>query len=104
MWERENDLDEVELSRRRMGQIFLSAFLLSFFAAIVLAVFLGPNPRVGLATAASFFAGLGWVAAFTGIQYLFEMRSLTLFAINAGYSVVAMTVMGFIIGIWPFNI
>ncbi|HEY9355651.1 MAG TPA: DUF1761 domain-containing protein [Arthrobacter sp.] len=33
-----------------------------------------------------------------GFNYLFERRSLTLFAINASYNVVAFTAMGAIIG------
>jgi hypothetical protein len=37
---------------------------------------------------------------FTGIQYLFEMRSLLLFLINAGYSIVTLTAMGAILGAW----
>ncbi|MCO4255218.1 DUF1761 domain-containing protein [Pseudarthrobacter sp. HLT1-5] len=33
-----------------------------------------------------------------GVNYLFERRSLTLFAINAGYNIVTFTAMGAIIG------
>jgi len=47
-----------------------------------------------------FLAGFGWVATFVGTHYLFERRSLTLFLINAGYSIVALTVMGTIIAAW----
>jgi len=44
--------------------------------------------------------GAGWVATAIGILYLFEMRSLKHFLINAGYMIVAFTVMGIIIGAW----
>ncbi|HEY8511789.1 MAG TPA: DUF1761 family protein [Cyclobacteriaceae bacterium] len=37
---------------------------------------------------------------FIGTTYLFERKSFTLFAINAGYSVVTLTVIGIIIGAW----
>lgn len=47
-----------------------------------------------------FVAGLGWVAAFLGILYLFEMRSLKLYCINGGYCVAAPTLMGTILGAW----
>jgi hypothetical protein len=47
-----------------------------------------------------FLAGFGWVATFIGTHYLFERRSLKLFLINAGYSIVALTIMGLIIGAW----
>lgn len=45
-------------------------------------------------------AGLGWMAAFVGVYYLFERRSFVLSLINAGYSVVALTIMGVIVGGW----
>lgn|SRR5690606_1391574 len=47
-----------------------------------------------------FLAGFGWVAMFIGTTYLFERKLFTLFAINAGYSVVTLTVIGIIIGAW----
>jgi hypothetical protein len=47
-----------------------------------------------------FLAGFGCVATFIGTHYLFERRSLKLFLINAGYSIVALTIMGLIIGAW----
>lgn len=38
------------------------------------------------------------VALFIGIHYLYEMRPSKLFLITAGYSVVALSAMGFVIG------
>ena len=45
-------------------------------------------------------AGFTYVAAALGITYLFEMRSFTLWAINAGYQVVVFSIMGAILGAW----
>ncbi|MGQ0765763.1 MAG: DUF1761 domain-containing protein [Gemmatimonadota bacterium] len=46
-----------------------------------------------------FAAGAGWVATAYGPTHLFEQRSFALMAINDGYHVVTLTVMGLIIGL-----
>ena len=63
-----------------MAVIFGGAFVLSLVAAAVFAMFLGAEMSVGAATAAGFSAGLCWVAASYGINYLFERRPLRLVA------------------------
>ena len=47
-----------------------------------------------LAAAAGFAAGLCWVAASYGINYLFERRPLRLWLINGGYHVLQFTAFG----------
>lgn len=54
--------------------------------------------RLRMPSPERFATGLTFVAAAFGINYLFERRSLKLWAINAGYNVIAFTVMGVIIG------
>lgn len=49
-------------------------------------------------TLAGLAAGLGWVATFLGVIYLFEKRAPALGLVNGGYSVVALTAMGAILG------
>ncbi|HLT79480.1 MAG TPA: DUF1761 domain-containing protein [Cyclobacteriaceae bacterium] len=100
VWMRENGFTEESLKTGNMGKIFGLAFLLALVAAVNLAMFLGPDTSLSLGAFYGFLAGFGWVAMFIGTHYLFERRSFTLFAINAGYSVVALTVMGMIIGAW----
>ena len=63
-------------------------------------MFLGPEVNIGMGAFYGFLAGFGWVAMFIGTHYLFERKSFKLFLINAGYSIVALTVMGVIIGAW----
>jgi hypothetical protein len=99
-WMRENGLSEEALARRKTALVFGLSFVLSLVAAANLEIFLGAEATAGFGAVAGFLAGLGWVAALTGIQYLFEMRSLKLFFMNAGYSVVTLTVMGVILGAW----
>jgi hypothetical protein len=99
-WMRENGFTEEELKKGNMTKIFGLTFLLSLIAAINLAMFLGPEVNIGMGAFYGFLAGFGWVAMFIGTHYLFERKSFKLFLINAGYSVVALTVMGVIIGAW----
>ncbi|MEX0289363.1 MAG: DUF1761 domain-containing protein [Flavobacteriaceae bacterium] len=89
-----------DLKTRSIPKTFGFSFLLAFFAAIILDMFIGHTANIVSGMLAGFFAGLGWVATFTGIQYLFEMKSLKIFIVNAGYSVVSLTIMGAILGAW----
>lgn len=99
-WMRENGFTEESLRGGNMAKIFGLAFFLGLIAAINLAMFLGPEERPEMGALWGFAAGLGWVATFLGIYYLFERRSFTLFLINAGYGIIALTVMGTILAAW----
>jgi hypothetical protein len=65
-----------------------------------LAMFIGPTANLQDGLFAGFMAGFTYVAAAFGITYLFEFRSLKLWAINAGYQIVVFSVMGAILGVW----
>ena len=97
LWMRENGFTEESLKGGNMAKIFGLAFFLGLIAAVNLAMFLGVEDRPEMGALWGFAAGFGWVATFVGVHYLFERRSFTLFLINAGYSIVALTVMGAIL-------
>ncbi len=99
-WMKENGLTEEKLKERNIPKVFGLAFLLSLIASFNLVMFLGPEADASSGTFYGFLAGIGWVATFVGTHYLFEKKSFKLFLINAGYSVVALTVMGLILGAW----
>lgn len=100
-WMRETGLSEDELAERNPAAVFGGAFALSLIAAAVFAVFLGPAPDLSFALGAGFAAGLCWVAASFGINYLFAKRSLALFAIDGGYHTLQFTLYGLVLGLWP---
>lgn len=99
-WMKENGFTEDDLKKGNMAKIFGLAFFLGLIAAINLAMFMGPESDPTMGALWGFLAGFGWVATFVGTHYLFERKSIKLFLINAGYSVVALTVMGVIIAAW----
>lgn len=76
--------------------LFGVAILLTFIAAFVFGMFLGPQPSLGLGLGAGVSAGLCWVAFSMGIAYMFAGRSFTLIAIDGGYVVVEFTLFGLI--------
>ena len=97
---KENGFTEESMKNANMVMIFGTSFILSLVASINLAMFLGPDQDAGMGAFYGFLAGFGWVATFVGTHYLFERKSFKLFLINAGYSVVSLTLMGTIIGAW----
>lgn len=90
-----------KVSDEQLKQDVLKVFALSFVVSLVMAInlafFIG-NKDIAFGTFAGFAVGFGWIAMALGMNYLFERKSFGLYAINAGYNIVALTVMGFIIG------
>ena len=99
-WMRENGFTEESLKGGNMIKIFGVSFLLAIISAVNLAMFMGPESNPIMGALWGFLAGAGWVATFVGTYYLFERKSFTLFLINAGYSIVALTIMGAILAAW----
>src|ERR1700736_5710681 len=81
---------------------YFTAFLCSIVAALVLSVLTqmtGPQTaRRGVLIAALVWAG--FVATSWAKEYIFEVRTLQIFFINAGYSLVGLMLMGAITGAW----
>jgi len=99
-WMKANNFTDESTQGANMARIFGLAFLLMILAAFSLAMYLGPDAGGSFGAAAGFMAGAFWVMAFLGVIYLFERKPLALWLVNGGYSVVALTLMGLIIGAW----
>lgn len=99
-WLAASGLTEAELQAGHPAMIFGLSFVLALLAAFVFAMFLGPEPSLPLGLGAGFSAGLCWVAASFGINYLFERRSFRLWLINGGYHTAQFTLYGLILGLW----
>ena len=86
-----------------MTTLFITTFILEFVLGYVIAIALAdssnPNPaRHGVEF--GIFMGLGIFGTMLGVNYVYEGRSFELWAINTGYVVVGMVIMGAIIGAW----
>lgn len=95
-WQKAGGLSDKD-TRRGVARVFIGSALLAIIMAASLAAFIGSEGTV-FGLFAGLAAGITWVAAALGINYLFERRSLRLWLINAGYNVITFGVMGVIIG------
>jgi hypothetical protein len=100
VWQREVKMTDADIRGGNFAMIFGLAFVLSVIAAILFAAFLGPNPPVGDALVAGLVVGLGFVGTSMGINYLFERKSFTLWAINTGFHTAEFLVIALVLGLW----
>jgi hypothetical protein len=99
-WQKAAGVSDEKAKSANLPVAFGGAFVLALVASFVFAMFLGPRPALPFATGAGFAAGLCWVTTSFGINYLFEQRPLSLFAINGGYHTLQFTTIGLILGLW----
>jgi hypothetical protein len=99
-WQRAAGLSDAEMQSGNVAVIFGASFVLSLLAAFVFALFLGPKPSLALGLGTGFSAGLFWVSASFGINYLFERKPMALFLINAGYHTLQFTLIGLVLALW----
>jgi membrane-associated HD superfamily phosphohydrolase len=99
-WMREAGISEERARQAKVGLVFGVAALASLVMAFNLAAFIGPKASLQFGLFAGFATGFGWVAMALGVIYLFEQRSLKLWIINSGYQIVALTLMGGLLGAW----
>jgi hypothetical protein len=99
-WLREAGLTEEQARQAPMARTFGLAALATLVMAVGLAAFIGPkaDPAFGLFAGAA--AGVDRVAKSLAVIHPFEQRSVKLWLVDSGYLVVALTVMGGILGAW----
>ncbi|QXV64075.1 DUF1761 domain-containing protein [Mucilaginibacter sp. 21P] len=99
-WMADNGLTTDAIQQGNKAKIFGFTAFFSLLMAFNLAMFLADaKTDVSWGATASFLAGI-WTFSAVAIHSLFELKSWRLIFINGGYSVVTLTVMGAIIGIW----
>lgn len=101
VWQREAGLTDEQLKKGNMARIMGLSLLLAFLAAWNFANFLGPRPSLVFGTMVGASAGLLWVGASFGINYLFERKSFKLFAVNAGYHTLQFALIGLVLALLP---
>lgn len=102
-WMADAKLTEADIRAGNKGKIFGFTAIFSLVMAANLAMFLVDTPQMKTdltwGVTAGFLAGI-WTFCAIAIHSLFELKSWRLIFINGGYSVVALTLMGAIIGLW----
>jgi hypothetical protein len=99
-WMRAARLTEADARSGNMGAIFGLAFVFALAMSFNLAMFLdGPDTTTAWGAAAGGLASI-WVLLGIGTVALFERRPAAYTLINGGYWVVALIVMGTILGAW----
>lgn len=106
-WMRENNFSVDDVKKSNKAKIFGWSFLFSLIMAANLGMFLadpaqpgcGPKTDLVWGLTAGALAGL-WIFCGLAIVALFEIRSWRYIFINGGYCLVALALMGAIIGAW----
>lgn len=104
-WQKELGFTEEYLKEGNMGKIFGSSFILMVIMAFGMAIMVQAhegdqaiNWLQGMYH--GLYVGLFFVGTTMGINLLYQRRSLKLWAIDAFYQVLCLSVMGAILGAW----
>lgn len=100
-WMRHSGMTKEKGTQGNQVLIFGGAYVLNLVAATGIALIAGPEASWQTGVHVGAFTAFFFVATALGVIYLFEQRSLALWAINAGYQVVNFAAMGAVIGVWP---
>ncbi len=109
-WMKDNNLTTETIKKGNSGKIFGWTLIFSLVMAANLGMFLSDGPancpvecapkaNLEWGTMAGFLAGI-WTFCAIAIHSLFEQKTWRLIFINGFYSIVALTLMGAIIGAW----
>lgn len=99
-WMKENNMTIEDAKQGNKGKIFGWSFILSLVMAVNLAMFLN-DPKINFAMGITygFLTGV-WIFCGIAIVALFEHKTARYIFVNGGYMLVALGLMGAIIGAW----
>ena len=99
-WMVDSNLTEDQIKQGNKGRVFGFTAVFSLLMAVNLAMFLADaKTDVAWGAEAGFLAGI-WTFSAIAIHSLFELKCWRHIFINGGYSLVSLTLMGAIIGLW----
>ena len=101
IWMKETNLTEDDIRQGNKAKIFALSLLLSMVMAVNLGMFLNNTPGLNLRMGLLYglLAGV-WIFCGIAIVGLFEHKSGRYIFINGGYCLLALGIMGAIIGAW----
>lgn len=92
--------ETIKEGRYKMATIFGSSFVAALFAALGMAMFMGPDSNMGFGIFAGFMIAVFWIATSRVTTAMFEQQRISLVLIHSGYDLVSYMVMGAIVGAW----
>jgi len=109
-WMKDNRLTEEDVKKGSKAKVFGWTLIFSLLMAANLGMFLAPSPEgctgqcapvvdMSWGATAGFLAGV-WTFCAIAIHSLFEQKPWRVILINGFYSIVSLTLMGAIIGVW----
>ena len=99
-WMKENNMSVEDVQKGNKAKIFGWSFILSLLMAVNLAMFLN-DPKINLEMGIIYGLLTGvWIFCGIAIVALFEHKSARYIFVNGGYMLVALGLMGAIIGAW----
>jgi len=103
-WQKELEFTDDYLKEGNMGKIFGTSFVLIVVMAFGMAILVQGHGENDIGWAQGLhhglYVGLGFIGTSMGINYLYQRRSLKLWAIDAGYQILFLCIMGIILGAW----
>ena len=104
IWQREVGLSEETLAKANMALVFGSSFLLILAMNFGLAIILQGHASREISALSGalygFLIGLFFIATSVGINMIYQRKSFTLWAIDAGCQVIYLAISGAILGAW----
>jgi hypothetical protein len=99
-WMKENNLSVEQIQKSNKGKVYGWAFVLTLIMAANLSMFLNaPDIHFLMGLVYGLLTGV-WIFCGIAIVGMFEQKSARYIFINGGYMLVALALMGAIIGVW----
>lgn len=99
-WMKENNLTVEAIQKSNKAKVYGWAFVLTLIMAVNLAMFLNvPNIHLSMGLVYGLLTGV-WIFCGIAIVGMFEQKNARYIFINGGYMLVALAIMGGIIGVW----
>lgn len=99
-WQVEVGLSDEKLKQANMTKVFGTAFILQFIIAVNLAFFLAsPDIDLKMGLIYGLLTGV-WIFCGIATAYIFAQKTWTLILIDGLYQVLALGIMGLILGAW----
>jgi len=100
-WMKENNLTEDDIKKSNKAKVFGWSLILSLIMAVNLGMYLSNTPDLDLKMGLIYglLAGV-WVFCGIAIVALFEQKTARYIFLNGGYCLVALGIMGAILGAW----